>query len=153
MAQYYTLEEAAKVLRMPAEELREKAKKKEVRAFQDRGNWRFLAQQIDEMARLRGEQQRAGRRQRAKRADRDRARLHDEPARRHGAERADEPQLHQCDRAGEHSEIRHRTVSAQGECWALTEGQHTPAKDRDGDTGRIDVSCADDGLLRFRHVR
>jgi hypothetical protein len=54
MAQYYTLEEAAKVLHMRPEELRELAKKKQVRAFQDRGNWRFLAQQIDEMARQRG---------------------------------------------------------------------------------------------------
>ncbi len=54
MPQYYTLEEAAKVLQMPPDELRDKAKKKEVRAFQDRGNWRFLAQQIDELARERG---------------------------------------------------------------------------------------------------
>jgi excisionase family DNA binding protein len=54
MPQYYTLEEAAKVLNMPPDEFREKARKKEVRAFQDRGNWRFLAQQIDELARQRG---------------------------------------------------------------------------------------------------
>jgi hypothetical protein len=54
MPQYYTLEEAAKVLHLPPDELREKAKKKEVRAFQDRGNWRFLAQQIDELARQQG---------------------------------------------------------------------------------------------------
>jgi excisionase family DNA binding protein len=54
MPQYYTLEEAAKVLQMPLEELREKAKKKEIRAFQDRGNWRFRAQEIDELARERG---------------------------------------------------------------------------------------------------
>jgi excisionase family DNA binding protein len=54
MPQYYTLEEAAKVLRIPADQLRDKAKKKEVRAFQDRGNWRFLAQQIDELARQSG---------------------------------------------------------------------------------------------------
>jgi excisionase family DNA binding protein len=52
--QYYTLEEAAKVLQMPADELREMAKKKEIRAFQDRGNWRFRAQDIDEEARKRG---------------------------------------------------------------------------------------------------
>jgi excisionase family DNA binding protein len=52
--QYYTLEEAAKVLQMPPDELREMAKKKEVRAFQDRGNWRFQASQIEELARKRG---------------------------------------------------------------------------------------------------
>jgi excisionase family DNA binding protein len=52
--QYYTLEEAAKVLQIPADQLREMAKKKEIRAFQDRGNWRFRAADIDEEARKRG---------------------------------------------------------------------------------------------------
>jgi excisionase family DNA binding protein len=52
--QYYTLEEAAKVLQVPTDELREMAKKKEIRAFQDRGNWRFKSQDIDEEARKRG---------------------------------------------------------------------------------------------------
>jgi excisionase family DNA binding protein len=52
--QYYTVEEAAKVLQLPPDELREMAKKKEIRAFQDRGNWRFRAQDIDEEARKRG---------------------------------------------------------------------------------------------------
>src|SRR5262245_11487937 len=54
MQQYYTLEEAAKVLRISPDELREMAKQKTIRAFQDRGSWRFRAQDIDEMARARG---------------------------------------------------------------------------------------------------
>lgn len=54
MQQYYTLEEAADKLDMSPDELREMAKKKQVRAFQDRGTWRFRAQEIDEMVRARG---------------------------------------------------------------------------------------------------
>lgn len=54
MQQFYTLEEAAKVLQISSDDLREMAKKKEVRAFQDRGSWRFRAQDIQEMARERG---------------------------------------------------------------------------------------------------
>lgn len=54
MQQYLTLEEAAKYLQMPADELREMAKKKAIRAFQDRGSWRFRAQDIEELARTRG---------------------------------------------------------------------------------------------------
>src|SRR5262245_50980928 len=54
MQQYLTLEEAAKYLQMPADELREMAKKKSVRAFQDRGNWRFSSKDVEELARVRG---------------------------------------------------------------------------------------------------
>jgi len=54
MPQYYTLEEAASKLQMSPDELREMAKRKQVRAFQDRGSWRFRSQEIDEMARERG---------------------------------------------------------------------------------------------------
>src|SRR5262249_18831613 len=54
MPQYYTLEEAASKLKMSPDELREMAKQKKVRAFQDRGSWRFRTQEIDEMARERG---------------------------------------------------------------------------------------------------
>jgi len=52
--QYLTLEEAAQRLGMSADALREMAKKKEIRAFQDRGNWRFKASDIEEEARRRG---------------------------------------------------------------------------------------------------
>lgn len=54
MQQYLTLEEAAKRLQMSPDELREMAKKKTIRAFQDRGSWRFRTQDIDELARTRG---------------------------------------------------------------------------------------------------
>ncbi len=55
MAQgYYTLDEAAKVLHMPADELKQMARKGEIRAFQDRGTWRFRVQDIQELARRRG---------------------------------------------------------------------------------------------------
>jgi excisionase family DNA binding protein len=54
MPQYYTLEEAASKLQMSPDDLREMAKRKEVRAFQDRGSWRFRVQEIDELARERG---------------------------------------------------------------------------------------------------
>ena len=55
MAQdYYTLEEAARMVRMPAEELKALARKGELRSFQDRGTWRFRAQDIEELARRRG---------------------------------------------------------------------------------------------------
>jgi len=52
--QYYTLEEAAKALQMTPDTLREMAKKKQIRAFQDRGTWRFRAQDVVEEARKRG---------------------------------------------------------------------------------------------------
>src|SRR4051794_4703404 len=54
MQQYLTLEEAAKNLNISPDELREMAKKKTIRAFQDRGTWRFRAQDIEEGARKRG---------------------------------------------------------------------------------------------------
>jgi excisionase family DNA binding protein len=54
MVQYYTLEQAAQILRTTPEKLREMAKRNEVRAFQDRGSLRFRAQEIDELARSLG---------------------------------------------------------------------------------------------------
>jgi excisionase family DNA binding protein len=54
MVQYYTLEEAARILRTTPDKLREMANKKQVRAFQDRGTLRFRAQEIDELARAQG---------------------------------------------------------------------------------------------------
>ena len=54
MVQYYTLEQAAQVLKTTPDKLKEMAKKNEVRAFQDRGNLRFRVQEIDELARTRG---------------------------------------------------------------------------------------------------
>lgn len=52
--QYYTLEQAAQILHINPEQLKEMARKKEIRAFQDRSGWRFRSQEIDEMARERG---------------------------------------------------------------------------------------------------
>lgn len=54
MAQFYTLEEAAKVLGMSAEELKAKAQSREVCAFLDGGSWRFRVVDVDELARRRG---------------------------------------------------------------------------------------------------
>src|SRR5262245_25593462 len=54
MAQFYTLEEAARVLGMSAEELKNKAQSREVRAFLDGGSWRFRVVDVDELARRRG---------------------------------------------------------------------------------------------------
>jgi len=54
MAQFYTLEEAARVLGMNPEELKAKAQHREVRAFMDSGSWRFRVADIDELARRRG---------------------------------------------------------------------------------------------------
>ncbi|HEV3168350.1 MAG TPA: DNA-binding protein [Isosphaeraceae bacterium] len=54
MAQFYTLEEAARVLGMNPEELKGKAQHREVRAFMDSGSWRFRVADIDELARRRG---------------------------------------------------------------------------------------------------
>jgi excisionase family DNA binding protein len=51
---YYTLEEAARILGMGSEELSQMAQKREVRAFADRGTWRFRTQDIEELARRRG---------------------------------------------------------------------------------------------------
>lgn len=54
MAQFYTLEEAARVLGLSAEELKAKAQHREIRAFLDGGSWRFRVVDIDELARQRG---------------------------------------------------------------------------------------------------
>src|SRR5690242_8337103 len=54
MAQFYTLEEAARVLGMSSEELKTKAQSREVRAFLDGGSWRFRVADVDELARRRG---------------------------------------------------------------------------------------------------
>ncbi len=54
MAEFYTLEEAARVLGMSAEELKLKAQQREVRAFLDGGSWRFRKPDVDELARRRG---------------------------------------------------------------------------------------------------
>ena len=54
MAQFYSLEEAARVLGMSPEELKAKAQHREVRAFLDGGSWRFRVADVDELARRRG---------------------------------------------------------------------------------------------------
>lgn len=55
MAQgFYSLDEAAQRLGMPAEELSGMAQRREVRAFADRGTWRFRVQDVEELARQRG---------------------------------------------------------------------------------------------------
>lgn len=54
MAQFYTLEEAARVLGMSPEELKAKAQSREVRAFLDGGTWRFRVVDVDELARRHG---------------------------------------------------------------------------------------------------
>src|SRR6185436_18817700 len=53
---FYSLDEAANVLGMAPDELNRMAQRREVRAFADRGTWRFRTQDIDEMA----QQQRGG---------------------------------------------------------------------------------------------
>jgi hypothetical protein len=52
---YYTLEESASILGMSADELKQLARKGELRSFQDRGTWRFRIQDIQELARSRGQ--------------------------------------------------------------------------------------------------
>src|SRR5438067_8393421 len=52
---YYTLEEAARILGMATEDLSHMAQRREVRAFADRGTWRFRTQDIEELARRRGQ--------------------------------------------------------------------------------------------------
>lgn len=47
MSQFYTLEEAASKLNISVDELRELAKKRELRSFQDRGVLRFKSEDID----------------------------------------------------------------------------------------------------------
>jgi excisionase family DNA binding protein len=51
---YYTLEEAARILGMGSDDLSQMAQRREVRAFADRGTWRFRTQDIEELARRRG---------------------------------------------------------------------------------------------------
>jgi hypothetical protein len=51
---YYTLQEAAKFLSMPLDELKQMAQKGQIRSFQDRGTLRFRIQDIQELARVRG---------------------------------------------------------------------------------------------------
>src|SRR5437764_766950 len=52
--QFYTLDEAARVLGVPPDEVKRMADRNEVRAFRDRGTMRFRAPEIDELARRRG---------------------------------------------------------------------------------------------------
>jgi hypothetical protein len=54
MAQFYTLEEAARVLGMSPDELKSQAQQRKVRAFMDSGSWRFRVADVDELARRRG---------------------------------------------------------------------------------------------------
>src|SRR3954449_5596839 len=54
MAQFYTLEEAARVLGLSSDDLKSKAQHREIRAFLDGGSWRFRVVDIDELARRRG---------------------------------------------------------------------------------------------------
>src|SRR5258708_39152028 len=54
MAQYYTLEEAARVLHLTPDQVKKMAEDKKVRAFRDRGTFRFRSQDIDEVARSLG---------------------------------------------------------------------------------------------------
>src|SRR3954471_22668546 len=51
---FYGLDEAAAILGMPADQLNQMAQKREIRAFADRGTWRFRTQDVDEMARRLG---------------------------------------------------------------------------------------------------
>jgi excisionase family DNA binding protein len=54
MPQFYTLDEAARLLGATPDELKKMAERNEVRAFRDRGTLRFRAPEIEELARLRG---------------------------------------------------------------------------------------------------
>jgi excisionase family DNA binding protein len=55
MAQdFYTLEEAAQRLGMTTAELNGMAQRREIRAFADRGTWRFRSNDVEELARRRG---------------------------------------------------------------------------------------------------
>lgn len=56
MAQdFVSLEKAAEMLGMSPQELNQMAQRREIRAFADRGSWRFRVQDIEEMARRRGQ--------------------------------------------------------------------------------------------------
>lgn len=50
---YYSLEEAAKLLGMPTEDLKGMAQRREIRAFSDGGSWKFRNQDVDELSRTR----------------------------------------------------------------------------------------------------
>ncbi len=54
MAQYYTLDEAARVLQTTPDVVRKMADDKKLRSFRDKGTLRFRAQEIDELAREMG---------------------------------------------------------------------------------------------------
>jgi hypothetical protein len=54
MVQYYSLEEAARMLGVTPEELKKMAQRSEIRSFSDRGSMRFRVQEIEEHARRRG---------------------------------------------------------------------------------------------------
>lgn len=54
MAQFYTLEEAARVLGISPDELKAQAQSRKVRAFMDSGSWRFRVADVDELARRSG---------------------------------------------------------------------------------------------------
>jgi excisionase family DNA binding protein len=51
---YYTLDEAARILGIDPDKLSQKAQRREIRAFADRGTWRFRTQDIHEEARKMG---------------------------------------------------------------------------------------------------
>ena len=51
---YYTLDEAARYLGMDAQKLNQMAQRREIRAFADRGTWRFRHETIHEWARQHG---------------------------------------------------------------------------------------------------
>lgn len=51
---FYTLEEAAAKLNVSPQQLRQMAQRGEVRAFMDRGTWRFRASEVDDLARRLG---------------------------------------------------------------------------------------------------
>jgi len=44
---YYTLDEAARILGMDPEKLGHMAQRREIRAFADRGTWRFRTQDVE----------------------------------------------------------------------------------------------------------
>jgi excisionase family DNA binding protein len=51
---YYGLDEAAQILGMSPEKVSQMAQRREIRAFSDRGTWRFRTQDVEEMARRLG---------------------------------------------------------------------------------------------------
>src|SRR4029077_17344066 len=51
---FYSLEDAAKKLGLTTQELNAMAQHREIRAFADRGTWRFRSSDVDELATRRG---------------------------------------------------------------------------------------------------